>query len=139
MFIAILFILFITFLLGWYTGQSVQDEIVPSRKYLEFGIDVLLLLMIALALFNYGQRTLAIVVVLALIVCRRFFSFSYAYAPISGVVLGAATLLAADMQIIILTLCLLMNFLLGATAKQKLLLKVGVMQPIVAFVLFALL
>ena len=116
-----------------------QDEIVPSRKYLEFGIDVLLLLMIALALFNYGQRTLAIVVVLALIVCRRFFSFSYAYAPISGVVLGAATLLAADMQIIILTLCLLMNFLLGATAKQKLLLKVGVMQPIVAFVLFALL
>lgn len=134
-FIAILFILAITFFIGQRTGKSVPDEVVPARRYLVFGIDVLLIIMLAYALFSYGQLWLALLSVL-LIFARKYLLLSYA--SVSGIVIAAASLLAIDAQLIILTLCLVGNFLLGAVEQTRVK-QNALIQPIVALALFVIL
>jgi hypothetical protein len=130
----ILFLLFIVFFIGWRVGGRVQDEIVPSRKYLHMGIDLSLLLIISITFLSFGHRALALAVPVVLIIGRRFFPFDYVYAPMSGIILAAVSLLAAEQQIIVVCITLVMNFLIGAMADPKrggALLKNAVWQPIV--------
>ena len=141
-FIAILFILAIAFFLGQRTGKSVPDEVGPekkgqktARRYVLFGIDVLLIMMLSFALYAYGQYFLAFLCIL-LIFARKYLLQSYAM--MSGIVIGAVMLLSLDAQVIILTLCLLGNFLLGAV-EQKTATRNAIIQPAIALVFFGIL
>jgi hypothetical protein len=127
-FIIILFILSITVLIGWRTGQGVQDEIVPARKYLEYGIDALLLIMLGLILYTY-HPAFGIGVPIVLAFLRKFLPL--AYGVLSGVLLAMATLLPIELTIF--TLCLVMNFLIGATSKK---LRSIWWQPAVALIIY---
>jgi hypothetical protein len=129
LFIIILFILSVAVLIGWRTGQGVQDEIVPARKYLEYGIDALLLIMIASLLFAYKPVLGIIPLVLAFF--RKY--LPYMYGALSGVTIAVATLLPVQTQITMFSLCLVMNFLIGATSKK---LRWIWLQPAIALVIY---
>jgi|GEM_PF-4006645 len=133
----VLFVLFIIFFIGWYIGQSVPDEIVPSKAYLRLGMDLLLLLIIAFAIASFGQVILALCVVAALILARVFFPTRFAYAPLSGIVLGTTVLLSSDAAVSLLILTSLLNFLVGATSggRRELLLH-ALWQPVCAILVW---
>jgi hypothetical protein len=135
-FIAIIFIIYITFFIGWKVGNGVQDEVVPARKYLIFGMDALLAISVGLALYSYGQMWLAIGVPVVLVVLRRWLAI--AYAPVAGIVAAAATLLPAGTQATVYTLLLVLAFLQGVTTKKlKLLLQRSAWMPMTALPLYA--
>jgi hypothetical protein len=133
-FIAIAFTLYIVFFIGWNVGNSVPDEIIPSRRYLEIGIDLLLLAMLCIVLFGFGHYLAATLILVAVLAARYFLPFTYVYAPLSGVLLAASTLLPAQVQVAVAVLCLALNFLLGATSKLKVLMR-SILQPLAAVAL----
>jgi hypothetical protein len=131
-FIAVAFALYITFFIGWNVGKGVPDEIAPSRKYLSYGIDVLLFAMLIILTWSFGWP--ALVIVIALFILRYFFSFVHVYAPLSGALLGTSAVLPTNTTITLALLCLTMNFLIGATSDMTQLMR-NILQPIVAVAL----
>lgn len=126
-FLVVLLLLAGAFFLGQYTGRGVQDEIVPARKYLEYGIDVILLVMLGIVLFLYWPALAVVPILLGFF--RKYLPM--VYGVLSGATLAVSTLV--PLQTTILVLALLFNFLVGATSR-----KVGAMwwQPVAAVVVY---
>jgi len=124
--LAILFMLLITFVIGWKVGDSVQDEVVPARRYLQFGIAFLVVVIAFLALRpRVGELWLVLLCVAcaAILVAAR--EFAWLAAALAGVLCGFA-LFSPLVQSEVVVLCLLLNYLLGATAKWKELPSLGI-------------
>ena len=135
----IFFILLSAFLIGAHVGKMVPDEIMPGRKHLAMGIDVLFLLAIAVALIEFGRIFVAAAAIALFLAARRFFPFDYAHAPVSGIVAGAALFLPAAQASAVLVIVLVQNFLLGATISKKLLARTALLQPLATAVLLVVL
>lgn len=101
-FIAILFILAITFFIGQYVGRSVPDEL----DYVEYVILAIFLVMLGTVFLRFGWFALLVVILVPL---RKYLP----YALLSGVIIGVATKLSIELQIIIFACAIILNFFLG--------------------------
>lgn len=136
-FIAILFILSVACAIGWRVGRNVPDEVEFGGEYLHLGLDVLLMLIIAMTLYGFGYLFAALFVIV-LVFARKL--FPYISMPVVGIALALTTFHAQQVQIIIFTLALLLNFLFGVTMEDRVgILKRGLWQPGIALALFILL
>ena len=132
-FIPVLFILYIAFFLGYYVGKSVPDEIKPAQRYWNMTLDVLLLLMTAMTFLSYGYVLLAFIIPAILLVARYFAPLPYT--TLTGILLAATIYLSTPVQLIIIVLCLTLNFAIGATTDKKKLFKTTLWQPGIAIAL----
>ena len=116
---AILFMLLATFFIGWKVGASVQDEVVPARKYLQFGIALIALIIAFLVL---RTRVLEFWLIMLCIACAAILvaarKLPWLTAALGGVLCGFA-LFAPLVQADVAVLSLLLNYLLGATSRWK--------------------
>lgn len=135
-FVAVLFILAVTFFIGSRVGKSVPDEIIGAKKYLLLAQDLVLFLAIGLVLLGLGLPYVALAVIVLMVCIRAFFPRYIMHAPLSGIVLGAVVLLPIDYQVIVILLVMVMNFIVGSMTKE--LWRKAIIQPLGALLVYGL-
>lgn len=131
--IALVAVVYSAYFIGERISQSVPDEVPRATRYVDIAIDALLPIMTGLALYALGYRALAIIIPVAVIVARRFVTFTHIYAPLSGIVLGLSTYAMPNEQITIVLLLIAYNYMLGARATSvKRLFYTSIAQPVAA-------
>jgi hypothetical protein len=118
--LALLFILAVTFFIGWKVAVGVQDEVVPARRYIQFGIALLIVVMAFLTLRHHVAMLwyviLCVVCAIILLMARKIL---WLPAALSGVLCGFAFFTPVDVRMEVAILAILANYLLGTIAKRK--------------------
>src|SRR5262245_7939574 len=106
--LALLFMLLAMFFIGWKVGSTVQDEVVPARRYLQFGVALAVLAMTYVVLRSHTSMlwtiVLCVVCGIILLIAR---SVRWLPAAVAGVLCGFAFFAPIEIQVQAAVICLL--------------------------------